>query len=256
MTHEVAGWSGSLASRGAGIKPALLRDPETGRYASAADAPADTRAWHTEAGVAAFAQRGLLTLHDLHAHAIPDGVVLYASSKFIGQGHSDRVVLDPTPLTLHTLAPASLVWAGYMPSREAASMLEAWGRSLLEDGRAQLAQRTKDPDRRLAAARALDDAIRARFCVTPQKHPELRYELFRLMAIAAGVLGQGREPIYLDAAIDLTPSRLEQLRRDVESFAPQPQPQPQEGTPTDRQVSPGRRGQSPRSSTQEQVSPP
>lgn len=244
MTYEVAGWSGSLVPRGAGIKPALLRDPATGRYASAADAPADTRAWHTEAEVAAFAQRGLLTLHDLHAHAIPDGVVLYASREFVERGHPDRVILDPTPLTLHTLAPASLVWAGYMPLGDAARILAAWGTHLLDDADAQLTQRTEDPDRRLAAARALDDAIRARFCVTPQGHPELRYELFRMMAIAARVLGQLREPIYLDAAIDLTPSRLEQLQRDVESFSPRPRA----SVPADLPVLPGRRGQRPRSS--------
>jgi hypothetical protein len=240
MTHEVAGWSGLAVARGAGIKPALLRDPSTGRYANAGS-PAD---WHDEAEIASFARQGLLTRRELHVKALPDGVVLYAAYEFIGPREPDRLILDPTPLQLAVHA-EPLVWVGYMPLSEALDLLRSWGVMLIADANTQLLERTREPDRRLAAARALSDARRGRFCIDSRQDPQLRYDMFRVMAIATRILEQQLEPVYRDAAIDLPKSQVEQLRRDVEAFAPR------NDTSTDRQVSPfGRYGHGPRTSTE------
>lgn len=256
MTYEVVGWSGSVVPGGAGIKPALLRDPATGRYANAADAP-EARSWHDEDEIAGFAKRNLLTRRDLHARAVPDGVVLYAANEFIGRGKQDRLILDPTPLALHSLSPELFVWVGYMPLAEATKLMQTWGARLLADADTQLRERTRDPDCRLAAARALDDAIRARYCISPPEH-QLRYDVFRVMATASRVLEQRLDPIYLDAAIDLSPDRLEHLRRDVEAFTPQGNAAfTQEDTPTDLHPPPfGRRGRHARTSIRDQGSQP
>jgi hypothetical protein len=237
MTYEVAGWSGVVAVRGAGIKPALLRDPATGRYANAS-APTD---WHNEEEISSFAARGLLTRRELRKHAVADGVVLYASNEFVAPREPDRWILDPTPLAFHA---EPLLWVGYLPLPEAVALLRSWGAKLISDGKAQLRERTSEPDRRLAGARALNDARRARFCVSAREDPDLRYDLFRVMAIATRILKQPLGPVYLDAGIDFARSKVEQLQRDVEAFAPR------NDTSTDRQVHFGRSGYGPRNPTE------
>jgi hypothetical protein len=237
MTYEVAGWSGLAVLRGAGIKPALIRDPATGRYANAAS-PTD---WHNEEEISSFAARGLLTRRELHKHVVADGVVLYASKELIAPREPDRWILDPTPLSFHA---EPLLWVGYLPLPEAVALLRSWGAKLISDGNAQLRERTSEPDRRLAGARALNDARRARFCVSSREDPDLRYDMFRVMAIATRILQQPLDPVYLDAGIDFSRTNVEQLQRDVEAFAPKNDPS------TDRQVHIGRSGYGPRKSTE------
>jgi hypothetical protein len=166
-----------------------------------------------------------------------DGVVLYAAHELIGPGEPDRVILDPTPLCLRA---EPFVWAGYMPLADAIRLLRGWGKKLILDGKAQLLERTRAPDRRLAGERALNDACRARFCLSPRDSPEPRYEMFRVMAMATRVLEQPLESVYLDAAIDF-PDQVDRLRSDVEALVPR------ERTASDRQVQPfGRSGYGPR----------
>jgi hypothetical protein len=229
MTYEVEGWSGQVVSRGAGIKSALLRDPAGGRYANASPAAS----WHDEAEIESFAKRGLLTRRELHEHAVADGVVLYAGYDFIGPSEPDRFLLDPTPLSLHSLNAELFVWVGYLPLARALHTLRRWGEKLIADGNDQLLGRTRDSDRLVAAARALNDASRARFCVGLREASDLRYEMFRVMARATRTLHQPLESVYLDAAIDFPASKVDQLRKDVEMF------DPREPASRDRRIQPG-----------------
>lgn len=213
MSHQIAGWSGQVVADGAGLKVALLRDPATGLYANASK----PLVWHSAEEINAFEARGLLTRCEMHSDAVDDGVVAYATKEFIG-GTDDRLRLDPGPLVFYLIGSA-LGFAGYLRRDEARALLRTWGIALLDDAKDQLASELGDEDRRLAAARVMDDARRARFCVSAREDNQLRYEMFKLMAAAAHILHQPVEPIYADASIDIAPARIAALKGEAKELA-------------------------------------
>lgn len=213
MTFDVVGWSGQVVTNGAGIKTPLLRDRSTGRYASATN----PSTWHDEKEIVASSRRGLLTLRDLHVPYIEGGVVIYAGYEFIGPKDSDRLLLDRGEMVLHSVA-HSLIWVGHMHRSGAMDVLHSWGRTLIDDAKCQLQQRSEPADRRFAATRAMDDTRRARFCVA-REYSKLRYEMFTTMVAAAWILQEPLDPIRMDASIDLGERGTANLARDAIAFA-------------------------------------
>jgi hypothetical protein len=209
-TRVIAGWSGMPVQGGAGLKPALLYDPATGDYANAA-AP---DAWYSEAEVSDFATRGLLIKKALRATPVPDGVVLYADDSFIHPAESNRMALDPGPLSLH-LIDSRCLWLAYLPKDPAMEVLLGWGARLLEDAAGRLDRFAKGARRREEALRALDSARRARFCTFARIDWASRREVFRCMAVALMMLGQPVESLYADAGIDLSDDEVAELKRDI-----------------------------------------
>jgi hypothetical protein len=234
VTHQVVGWSGIVIEMGAGLKEAVIFDPATGRYASAA-----TRSrWHTRQEIEDLAARGIVTFRDLHEDVVSDGVVLYATHDLVQPSAHDRLRLDPNPLVLHIVG-GEPVWLGYLPRVEALALLRRWADDLLLDAKGSLNERW-GVDQEMLARRVLDSARRARFCISA-RDTALRYEMFKIMAIATRLLRQSLDPTYLDASIDLSPTQVEQLRAEVDSFAPDV------AVEIDRSVPPvGRMGHPPR----------
>jgi hypothetical protein len=175
---------------------------------------------------------------------IDGGVVIYAGYEFIGPKDNDRLLLDPGELVLHSVAD-SLVWVGHTPLGRALDVLQSWGRSLVNDAKCQLQQRSDLEDRRFAATRAMEDTRRARFCIA-REDSKLRYEMFKTMAAAAWILQEPLEPIRMDASIDLGERGTANLARDAQAFAREARAD--EGArATDRALpSFGRRGHPPR----------
>jgi hypothetical protein len=222
MGLSLVGFSGRPVVSGAGLKPALLFDSETGRYAVLTNGCPGT--WWTEAEMVEHEARSLVTLTRTAEPFVDSAVALYAHMRFVSPSPSESVSEAPIPAPLAPppslfLIPRIEAYVGFPTREDAIAILDRWAQSLLEAARRALGESNVRAQHRGRAA--LAEAMRARYALAGRDEPSARSARREAFALAwAGMLLQGiaTDTFRTDASIEFPDAELARIERDAAEF--------------------------------------
>ena len=218
----VAGFGGRPIASGAGLKPVLVRDPETDRFAIFHGGQPGV--WWSQEEVAQHEANALLTRVPSPAGYCDNAVALYAHQDFVAPPQEAPELDEDGPLIV--LQPAGLrlekgcrSYVGFFSEEDALETLDHWAQTLLQAAQKALERQGKS---HVVAAggtsTAFREALRARYALAGRSDPESRARRWEACVLAwASVLLQGGNPAALrsDAALEHTDRELLDLEREA-----------------------------------------
>jgi hypothetical protein len=220
MDLSIVGFGGRPVRGGVGIKPLLVLDRTTRRFAVVPEgvAPESARvSWWTEAEIVEFEARAQVTrIRGAEPYAI--AVALYAHVEYVaphrGPEQMPERQLSSDELRLET---ACECYVAFLPRAEALTQLDRWSSQLLAAAEAHLVAAEQPP--RLRGLAALGEAMRARYATAGRTDGPALDSRRRAFEVAwAALLLQGADPNALrtDAALDFGPAEVAEIARQAQ----------------------------------------
>lgn len=215
MRHgpEIVGFDGLPVRGGIGRKPAILREPATGRHALAA--AGQPLRWVAESVIQEAVARGLATIlpHPLGAWS-PEACVAYIDVQHLSTRWGGSLLAQVQQRSV-LLAPSAWVWCEALA--DALVRFHDWARLFLDSAEGLLrGWDMRSVEERFAAI--VTEVDRARFCIAAvgARAGDLRRRAAVLLGSAYWLRGRGDDPaLWRDLALDFEPAELARIKVEM-----------------------------------------